>query len=92
MDEWRGFTNKVLYCVQFSAHLDGVEAARVGALIADGLLGDDPPADRTRMLTDALRSPELITDGDWQPHGEREVRGFLDALLSELADGGGSAT
>ncbi|MFC8831511.1 hypothetical protein ACFT9I_39945 [Streptomyces sp. NPDC057137] len=87
MDEWRGFITKVLYCTQFSARLDAGEAARVGRLIADGLLGDDPPAHRTRMLNDALRSPEPITDGDWQPHGEREARDFLVALLVELGDG-----
>ncbi|WP_329031496.1 hypothetical protein OIE71_01095 [Streptomyces sp. NBC_01725] len=63
MDEWRGFTNKVLYCTQFTARLDDVEAARVAALIADGLLGDDPPGARTRMLADALRSGEPITGG-----------------------------
>ncbi|MFE3250548.1 hypothetical protein [Streptomyces sp. NPDC059209] len=90
MDEWRGFTNKVLYCVQFTARLDAAEAARVGGLIADGLLGDDPPADRTRMLREALRSPEELTAGDWQPHGEREVRGFLTALLTVLTDGADS--
>lgn len=89
MDEWRGFINKVLYCTQFSARLDGGEAARVGGLIAKGLLGDDPPAHRTRMLSDALRSPERIADGDPQPqpHGEREIRAFLAALLVELGDG-----
>ncbi|MEU0954052.1 hypothetical protein ABZ353_17175 [Streptomyces niveus] len=85
MDEWRGFTDKVLYCVQFSAELDDIEAARVGGLIADGLLGDDPPADRSRMLAEALRSKEPIIEGDWQPHGEREVRAFLTALLTEIA-------
>lgn len=86
MDEWRGFTEKVLYCVQFTARLDGAEAARVGGLIADGLLGDDAPADRIRMLGEALRSPEPITTGDWQPHGEREIRGFLRALLTVLTE------
>ncbi|QHY93758.1 hypothetical protein SSPS47_01295 [Streptomyces sp. S4.7] len=43
------------------------------------------------MLADALRSGEPITGGDWQPHGEREVRGFVTALLTRLADDG-SAT
>lgn len=84
MDEWRGFITKVLYCTQFSPRLDEGEAARVGALIAKGLLGDDPPAHRTRMLSDALHSPERITGGDWQPHGEPEVRAFLAALLAWL--------
>ncbi|MET9557127.1 hypothetical protein [Streptomyces sp. NPDC006645] len=87
MDEWRGFINKVLYCTQFSARLDDDEAARVGGLIARGVLGDDPPTYRTRMLTDALRSAEPITDGDWQPHGEPEVRAFLAALLIKLGAG-----
>lgn len=87
MDEWRGFINKVLYCAQFSPRLDDGEAVRVGGLIAKGLLGDDPPAHRARMLRDALRSPERIADGDWQPHGEREIRAFLAALLVELGDG-----
>ncbi|MFD9872566.1 hypothetical protein ACFXI8_30165 [Streptomyces niveus] len=88
MDEWRGFTSKVLYCVQFSAELDDIEAARVGGLITGGLLGDDPPADRSRMLARALRSKEPITEGDWQPHGEREVRAFLTALLTEIVGDG----
>lgn len=92
VEEWRGFINKVLYCVQFTARLDEGEAARVHGLIAKGLLGDDPPAHRTRMLTDALRSPEPLADGDWQPHGEREIRAFLAALLAELGDGPPTAT
>ncbi|MFC8080743.1 hypothetical protein ACFUN8_35025 [Streptomyces sp. NPDC057307] len=87
MDEWRGFITKVLYCTQFSPRLDEGEAARVNALIAKGVLGDDPPARRTRMLTEALRSPERLTDGDWQPHGEPEVRAFLAALLTGLGAG-----
>ncbi len=87
MDEtWRGLTNKILYVTQFASELDDKEADRIADQIRAGRLGDEPLTTLVGLLDSAVRSTATITGTIPQPHGEPEVRSFLDRLIARLSD------
>lgn len=83
-EPWRGQTNKILYVSQFTAVLDDQEADRVAGQIRAGRLGDESLTIWLERLQGALRSTTSITGPIPQPHGEPEVRAFLQRLIARL--------
>jgi hypothetical protein len=83
-DSWRGFVNGVLYKVQFTRALDDEAADWLATDLIEKPLGRFTPEQEYAALAEALRSADSVTGDMPQPHGEQEMREFLQRVVRRM--------
>jgi len=83
-DSWRGFVDGVLYKLQFTRTLDDEAVDWLARDLIEKPLGRFTPEQEYAALAAALRSADSLTGDMPQPHGDHEMREFLQRVVRRM--------